>query len=216
VAGAEHRGYVRLLGIASLVIAKPQQTLAFGCSFNWCDTVMKYFQIKQSLSIQDRYRLQPFRASIQTIVIVLILGGSATDLRAEPQAQSSTNSTSAKIMVLEGKSFAGELGLKGKPASNTDLVIFNDGRFISEGCQRRCGYTDGKYWVRKEGDQLQVKSETPCLKTDATILWEGVINGDEIEGTFTWVNKRWYWTFEKEFWFRGKLVETAKKEPSQQ
>jgi hypothetical protein len=175
------------------------------------------FQIKQSLSIQGRYQLQQFRASIQTIVIVIFLGGSTTDIRAEePQAQNSTNSTSAKIMVLEGKSFAGELGLKDKPASNTDLVIFNDGRFISEGCQRRCGFTDGEYWVRKEGDQLQVKSETPCLKTDATILWEGVVNGDEIEGTFTWVNKRWYWTFEKEFWFRGKLVETAKNKSTQQ
>jgi hypothetical protein len=159
---------------------------------------MKYFQIKQSLSIQ-------------TIAIVILLSGSTTGLRAEnPQTETSVNPASSQIMDLEGKSFSGELGLKGKPANNTDLVIFNDGKFISKGCQERCGYTDGKYWVRKEGDQLQVKSETPCLTSDATILWEGVINGDEIEGTFTWVNKRWYWTFEKEFWFKGKLVETAK------
>jgi hypothetical protein len=172
---------------------------------------MKYFQMKQSLSIQDRYQLKQFRASIQTIVIAILLGGSTTDLRAEdPQAETSVKSTSSQIMVLEGKSFSGELGFIGKLAHNTDLLIFNDGKFISKGCQDICGYTDGMYWIAREGDQLKVKSETPCLKSDATILWEGAINGDEIEGIFTWVNKRWYWTFEKEFWFRGKLVETAK------
>jgi len=118
--------------------------------------------------------------------------------------QPSTDSHS--VDFLEGKSFKGEIGQFGEPAHATDLVIFNDGQFISKNCQERCGYTSGDYWIRRTGNQLDVKALTPCLTADATILWEGKITGDQIEGKFTWTNNRWYWTFEKEFWFKGKLV----------
>jgi hypothetical protein len=39
------------------------------------------------------------------------------------------------------------------------------------------------------------------------MYWSGTVRGDEIEGSIIWVNKRWYWTFEKELWFKGQLVE---------
>jgi len=110
------------------------------------------------------------------------------------------------INFLEGKSFKGEIGQPGEPAHATDLVIFSEGQFISKGCQERCGYTSGDYWIRQTGNQLDVKALTLCLTADSTILWEGTVNGDQIEGKFTWTNNRWYWTFEKEFWFKGKLV----------
>jgi hypothetical protein len=118
------------------------------------------------------------------------------------------NSGTPQISILEGKSFSGELGLSGKPASATDMLIFDNGMFVSKGCEARCGYTSAEYRIRAVGDQFEVISETPCLKSDATILWRGTVKGDEIEGTFTWTNRRWYWTFEKEFWFKGKLVKT--------
>jgi hypothetical protein len=118
--------------------------------------------------------------------------------------QSELNSHS--IDFLEGKSFKGEIGLPGEPALATDLVIFTEGQFISKGCQEKCGYTSGDYWIRRTGNQLDVKALTPCLTADSTILWEGTVKGDQIEGKFTWTNTRWYWTFEKEFWFKGKLV----------
>ena len=121
-----------------------------------------------------------------------------------------------QISILEGKSFSGELGLLGKPASTTDLLVFNDGMFISKGCEKRCGYTAATYRIHAKGDHFEMISETPCLKSDATILWQGTVKGDEIEGSFTWVNKRWYWTFEKEFWFKGKLVESKAAETVQQ
>ncbi len=57
---------------------------------------------------------------------------------------------------------------------------------------------------------------TPCLTSDATILWQGVVSGDQIEGSFIWTNRRWYWTFEKEFWFKGKLVESDASDNQQQ
>ena len=125
------------------------------------------------------------------------------------------NPGAPQISILEGKSFSGELGLLGKPASATDLLLFNDGMFISKGCEKRCGYTAAEYQIRAEGDYFEVISETPCLKSDATIFWQGTVKGDEIEGTFTWINKRWYWTFEKEFWFKGNLIESNAAETEQ-
>jgi len=121
-----------------------------------------------------------------------------------------------QISILEGKSFSGELGLLGKPASATDLLLFNEGMFVSKGCEKRCGYTAAEYQIRAEGGYYEVISETPCLKSDATIIWQGTVKGDEIEGTFTWINKRWYWTFEKEYWFKGKLIESNVAEIEQQ
>ena len=120
------------------------------------------------------------------------------------------------ISMLEGKAFEGELGLLGEPARSTDVAIFNDGMFVSKKYQELCGYTSGEYWLRKQGDQIQVKAMTPCLISDATILWQGVVSGDQIEGSFIWTNRRWYWTFEKEFWFKGKLVESDASDNQQQ
>ncbi len=136
---------------------------------------------------------------------------SAADATSSGQALTNPRS----IDFLEGKSFQGEIGQLGEPAHTTDLVIFNDGQFISKNCQERCGYTSGDYWIRQSQDQLNVKALTPCLTADATILWEGTVTGDQIEGKFTWTNKRWYWTFEKEFWFKGKLVTDSNGDPAE-
>ena len=124
----------------------------------------------------------------------------------DPQPNPAQTTDSPEISVLDGKSFAGELGRVGKPALTQDLFVFREGMFVSEECERRCGYTAGPYWVRVEGDGVQFKSEIPCLKSDATMVWTGRVKGGEIEGTIAWTSKRWYWTIEKEFWFKGKLV----------
>ena len=137
---------------------------------------------------------------------ILIL---TADLRASNETSSTQPlSNSQSIDFLEGKSFQGEIGALGEPAHATDLVIFQDGQFTSKRCQERCGYTSGDYWIRQDGDRLNIKALTPCLTADATILWEGSVTGNQIEGKFTWTNHRWYWTFEKEFWFKGRLVST--------
>ena len=112
------------------------------------------------------------------------------------------------ISVLEGKSFSGQLGGPDIAPGSTDIIEFQDGRFISKECQKRCGYTDGPYWVRSDGDAVQFKAETPCLEANATIVWNGTVKDSEVEGTFTWTSERWYWTVEKEFSFKGKLIKS--------
>jgi hypothetical protein len=49
-------------------------------------------------------------------------------------------------------------------------------------------------------------SETPCLISEATIVWRGTVKCDEIEGIFTCTSKRLYWTIDKEFCFNGRLA----------
>ncbi|MCM0612985.1 hypothetical protein KFJ24_10930 [Marinobacter sediminum] len=110
-------------------------------------------------------------------------------------------------MPLDGKSFQSSLGPMGQPADVDDLLVFEDGQFVSAECERRCGYAKVEYWVRAHDDGIQMRAEVPCADSAAVMYWRGTVRGDEIEGSFTWVNKRWYWTFEKEFWFKGRLVE---------
>lgn len=110
--------------------------------------------------------------------------------------------------ALDGMSFQSSLGPMGQPADTDDVLIFEDGYFVSEECARRCGYGKAEYWVRTNSEGIQMRAEVPCATSDAVIYWRGTVRGNKIEGSFTWVNKRWYWTFEKEFSFTGQLVET--------
>lgn len=172
-----------------------------------------------STSIIIRFNSILSHTLVRNISFILFISFVSTfiPLKAADSAPTENQNPGApKISILEGKSFSGELGLLGKPASATDLLLFNDGMFISKGCEKRCGYTAAEYQIRAEEGYFEVMSETPCLESDATIVWQGTVKGDEIEGTFTWINKRWYWTFEKEFWFKGKLVESSAAELEQQ
>jgi hypothetical protein len=109
---------------------------------------------------------------------------------------------------LDGKAFKSKLGPVGKPMDVDDILVFEDGQFVSKECERRCGYTKVDYWVRRAQDgAIEMRADVPCTESDAMMRWRGTVRGDNIEGSITWVNKRWYWTFEKEFWFKGRLVE---------
>lgn len=150
-----------------------------------------------------RVLLQPF-----TLVAAFLFGIAyvhADDLQPHP----TQTTDSPEISVLDGKTFAGGVGPVGKPTDTEDLFVFRDGMFVSKECERIWGYPEAPYWVRVESDGVQFRSEATCLECDATMVWTGTLKGDEIEGTIAWTSKRWYWTIEKEFWFKGKLVESA-------
>ena len=111
--------------------------------------------------------------------------------------------------VLDGKVFQSQLGMQGQPGDIDDLLVFENGEFVSEECERRCGYAKVEYWVRANGDAIEMRADVPCTDSGAVMYWRGTVRGDEIEGSILWVNKRWYWTFEKELWFKGRLVESG-------
>lgn|GEM_PF-6675720 len=50
--------------------------------------------------------------------------------------------------ALDGKTFQNRLGLKGQPFDVDDVLVFEGGQFVSQECERRCGYAKVEYWVR--------------------------------------------------------------------
>ncbi|MFT5111126.1 MAG: hypothetical protein ACI8P9_000437 [Parasphingorhabdus sp.] len=172
---------------------------------------------RRNIYLNSNNCFQWWNTAIRSVVkFCFFLVSCASSLLSAGDLQPELVSNSTSISFLEGKSFSGELGPVGEPATSTDLIKFDGGKFVSKGCERRCGYTDGEYWLQKIDNQVKVKAVTPCLKSDATILWEGVTDGDSIEGVFTWTNRRWYWTFETKYWFKGSLVQTDKQSTKQE
>ena len=109
---------------------------------------------------------------------------------------------------LDGRSFVGALGPRGKPKDVEDRFVFVNGTFVSKECELKCKYPARPYFVRKVGDKIEFISETKCPYKDATIVWRGTVEGDKIRGVSTWTVKRWYWTIKKQFEFAGELEQS--------
>lgn len=132
---------------------------------------------------------------------------SVTALRADtmPVAKDPAAYQSAALpsSSLDGKTFVAQTGEKGKRAKGSDTIVFRDGRFLSEGCNKS-GFTDAPYQTTIDGDAFRFHAETHS-PTHGSMVWDGIVRGDTIEATSIWTRKRWYWNIKKEFWFRGQL-----------
>ena len=69
----------------------------------------------------------------------------------------------ASASPLDGKSFVGEMGEKGKTKGDKDTFTFKDGRFRSTACDRY-GFGDAPYAVKEEGGKMVVTAETTSKK----------------------------------------------------
>lgn len=107
--------------------------------------------------------------------------------------------------ILDGMTFAGDVGLRGEELDIRDRFVFEDGQFVSKECEVRCKYPARPYYVREVAGAAEFISETRCPYKDAKIVWRGTVHGDRIEGVATWTLSRWYWTIEKELVFVGTL-----------
>ena len=111
--------------------------------------------------------------------------------------------------VLDGMTFASELGPVGKPADVKDVLVFENGMFVSMECERQCNYPASAYFVRSRGDVTEFISETRCPHKDATIVWRGEVTDGRIKGVATWTTNRWYWTLERDIAFEGTLADPS-------
>jgi hypothetical protein len=107
------------------------------------------------------------------------------------------------VGILDGLTFTSENGMYGEPGDRTDTLIFKEGKFVSTNCEKNCNYPSQAYFARRLGDKIEFIVETRCQTQDAELVWRGTVDGDNIEGTYSWRSSRWYWTLEKEFWFKG-------------
>jgi hypothetical protein len=104
--------------------------------------------------------------------------------------------------ALDGLQFTGETGQEGKGDHHEDTITFKGGQFRSLDCEN-WGFGPAPYSVKKEGGSFHF-SATLRSPDRGTLEWKGTITGDTATGTFRWLHKRWYWTIDRQYWFKGR------------
>jgi hypothetical protein len=104
-------------------------------------------------------------------------------------------STTNAAGLLDGKSFSGLSGPKGKSGDTRDDLVFTNGMLHSTGCDAY-GFVPGPYTAVQRGDAI-VFTATTKSPSSGTIDWEGTIRNGTLEATFVWkralIFRRSYW-----------------------
>ena len=108
---------------------------------------------------------------------------------------------SAYAGELDGRAFTGDIGQVGKKSSNTDVLLFENGRLTSTGCQKY-GFGSGAYQTTVEGDATHFVADTFSEKT-GRITWVGTVTGDNLDATYIWYKKGKYSEPKQIKWFKG-------------
>ena len=118
----------------------------------------------------------------------------------------SLNHVEAGTGALDGKTFTGRTGEKGKEANGEDELRFQGSKLYSVGCAE-WGFNAGAYTTRREGDTIYFEAETSSPK-HGKIVWKGTVQGDKVNATYVWTKERWYCKdAHQEKWFNGTLKE---------
>lgn len=86
--------------------------------------------------------------------------------------------------LLDGRTFVGEIGEKGRSRGERERIAFRQGRLHSEACEP-FGFEDGDYTASASGEEVSFQAET-LSPAEGRIVWQGRVRGDALEGTFTW------------------------------
>lgn len=119
------------------------------------------------------------------------------------ESQNEPASPAAASRFLDGKSFKGPTGEKGKKTHHEDVLVFKDGKFTSTMCFEY-GFTGGPYTAWVEGDLIHFQAET-VSPTHGKMNWKGRLQGDNMTVDYSWTKERWLWTTYREYWFKGTL-----------
>ena len=106
-------------------------------------------------------------------------------------------------MALDGKTFVGEVGEKGKTKGDKDQFVFKDGTFRSTACDQY-GFTATPYRSTAQGTAVMFEAAA-ISPTDGEMGWKGTAKDDgTLEGTATWTKSGQAPT---EYWFKGSLTQ---------
>jgi hypothetical protein len=109
--------------------------------------------------------------------------------------------------LLDGKTFLVKSGAQGKGFSHhDDYLIFRNGMFVSSVCVELLDYRESTYSATTEGDGIRFRAETTS-PTHGTMIWDGTVQGNVMDATARWIDKRWYWTFDRMYWFKGQQLD---------
>ncbi len=101
---------------------------------------------------------------------------------------------------LDGKSFVGEAGEKGKPAGEKDEITFAAGQFHSKACDP-WGFGKAPYKASTKEGVTTFEAETSSPK-EGKIRWTGNVKGDILEGRYIWTKAG---QAPIEYWVKGTL-----------
>jgi len=135
------------------------------------------------------------------LVVVMFISISTALSQAE-----ATKEIKAPKGALDGMTFVGEAGEKGKKADTKDIIKFRKGKLHSEGCDVY-GFDKGKYTTTKSGDAIMFEAET-LSKKEGKMHWKGTVKGDMIEASYVWTKAG---QSSIEYVFKGKLKAKEKK-----
>lgn len=138
-----------------------------------------------------------FIKAITFLILALLF---SQDAMAKDRTVTDTLTTS---FILDGRTYSGQNGSKGKPADHDDEFIFSKGMFRSTSCDAY-GFESGPYETDVVDGIIFFKAVTKS-PSHGQMVWQGKVDGDTIEGTFLWTKKRWYWDIRKEYWLNGTL-----------
>lgn len=86
--------------------------------------------------------------------------------------------------LLDGRTFVGQIGEKGRSQGQPERITFRRGQLHSDACDA-FGFEDGDYTASQSGEEVSFAAETSSPE-EGRIEWRGTVRGDVLEGTFTW------------------------------
>lgn len=104
----------------------------------------------------------------------------------------------ATAALLDGRSFAGRLGEKGKSRGDADSFVFRNGEFRSTACDAY-GFGASPYRASRQGGDVTFEATTRSAR-EGTMEWKGTISGDKVNGTILWTRTG---KAPVEYWFSG-------------
>lgn len=109
--------------------------------------------------------------------------------------------------LLDGKIFLVKSGELGSEASHhNDYLIFRDGLFVSTDCAELLDFRASTYSATRQGDAIRFQADSTS-PTHGRMIWDGTMRDNVMDATARWIDKRWYWTIDRMYWFKGNLFE---------
>ncbi len=106
----------------------------------------------------------------------------------------------AREGALDGKTFAGDMGEKGKETGDKDELVFKDGKFHSVACEKY-GFGDAPYTAAVSGDATTFEADTVSAK-EGKMHWTGTMKDGELAGSAVWTKEG---QAPIEYWFTTQL-----------
>ena len=102
--------------------------------------------------------------------------------------------------LLDGKTFPGELGEKGKDKGEPETLVFKDGLFDPLQCHQY-GFGAVPYKARIDRSLVRFEAEAKSEK-EGTMRWKGTVEEGALSATVVWAKEG---QAPIEYWFKGTL-----------